>query len=202
MLVSANRLIGTSILSMQSASSVGNIAAPIVDPSSFKILAFYLSGPLINNSNNILDVKSIREYSRLGCVIDSINELVEKSDVVKISEIIDLNFNPIGLKVETKKGSKLGRVVDFTVTSEDFIIQQIIVKRPLVKSFTDPELTIPRREIVEVTDYKIIVKDEEKTIKKRAAHEDFIPNFVNPFRESGQDLSPTRTKSPAEQDIE
>jgi sporulation protein YlmC with PRC-barrel domain len=202
MLVSANRLIGTPILSMQSANSIGTIAAPIVDPDSFKIVAFYLDGPLIDRSANILDVKSIREYSRYGCVVDSIEELIGKDDVVKISKIIDLNFDLINLKVETKKGSKLGRISDFTVTSEDFMIQQIIVKRPLMKSFSDPELTIPRKEIVEVNDYKVIVKDEEKVIKKKAAHEDFIPNFVNPFRTQEQDLSPVRTKTPADQDTE
>ena len=47
----------------------------------------------------------------------------------------------------------------------------------------DPELIIPRKEIVEVNDYKIIVKDEEEKIRKKAVKEDFIPNFVNPFRE-------------------
>ena len=202
MLVSANRLIGTPILSMQSANSIGTIAAPIVDPDSFKIVAFYLDGPLIDRSANILDVKSIREYSRYGCVVDSIEELIGKDDVVKISKIIDLNFDLINLKVETKKGSKLGHVSDFTITSEDFMIQQIIVRRPLLKSFSDPELTIPRKEIVEVNDYKVIVKDEEKVIKKKAAHEDFIPNFVNPFRTQEQDLSPVRTKTPADQDTE
>ena len=71
-----------------------------------------------------------------------------------------------------------------------------------LKSFSDPELTIPRKEIVEVNDYKVIVKDEEKVIKKKAAHEDFIPNFVNPFRTQEQDLSPVRTKTPADQDTE
>lgn len=202
MLVSANRLIGTPILSMQSANSIGTISAPIVDPDSFKIVAFYLDGPLIDRSANILDVKSIREYSRYGCVVDSIEELIGKDDVVKISKIIDLNFDLINLKVETKKGSKLGHVSDFTITSEDFMIQQIIVRRPLLKSFSDPELTIPRKEIVEVNDYKVIVKDEEKVIKKKAAHEDFIPNFVNPFRTQEQDLSPARTKTPADQDTE
>ena len=202
MLVSANRLIGTPILSMQSANSIGTISAPIVDPDSFKIVAFYLDGPLIDRSANILDVKSIRECSRYGCVVDSIEELIGKDDVVKISKIIDLNFDLINLKVETKKGSKLGHVSDFTITSEDFMIQQIIVRRPLLKSFSDSELTIPRKEIVEVNDYKVIVKDEEKVIKKKAAHEDFIPNFVNPFRTQEQDLSPVRTKTPADQDTE
>ena len=202
MLVSANRLIGTPILSMQSASSIGAIAAPIVDPDTFKIIAFYLDSPLAGKDSNILDTKSIREYSRYGCVIDSIEELIGKDDVVKIGKVIGLNFNLIGLKVETKKGSHLGKIIDYTVTSDNFSIQQIIVKRPLIKSFSDPELTIPRKEIVEVTDYKVIVKDEEKVIKKKAAHEDFIPNFVNPFRTQGQDLAPTRTKTPAEQDTE
>ena len=135
-------------------------------------------------------------------MVDSIEELIGKDDVVKISKIIDLNFDLINLKVETKKGSKLGHVSDFTITSEDFMIQQIIVRRPLLKSFSDSELTIPRKEIVEVNDYKVIVKDEEKVIKKKAAHEDFIPNFVNPFRTQEQDLSPVRTKTPADQDTE
>lgn len=202
MLVSATRLIGTKILSMQSAGPIGEISSPIVDPNTFKIIAFYLTGGIIGRDANILDVKSIREYSRYGCVVDSIEEVVSKDDVIKISQVIDLNFELTGLKVETKKGSNLGKVLDYTVTSEDFTIQQIIVKRPLIKSFSDPELTIPRKEIVEVTDYKVIVKDEEKVIKKKAAHEDFIPNFVNPFRESQQDFVPARTKNPADKDIE
>ena len=97
---------------------------------------------------------------------------------------MELNFNVVGLKVETKKGSKLGKVTDFTVTSDNFSVQQIIVKRPAIKSFLDPELIIPRAEIVEITDYKIIVRDEEKVIKERALKEDFVPNFVNPFRKT------------------
>lgn len=194
MLVSNSHLIGTPVLSMQSAGPIGTVSAPIVDPDNLKIIAFYLTGPFIKGNTNIIDVKSIREYSKYGMVIDSIEELIEKDDVVKIGKIIDLNFGLIDLKVITKKGSKLGKISDFTVTDNDFMIQQLIVKRPLVKAFIDPELTIPRKEIVEVTDYQIVVKDEEKTIKKKAASEDFIPNFVNPFRKTEQDFAPAKTK--------
>ena len=199
MLVYASKLIGAPILSMQSAGPIGAIADSIVDPNSLKILAFYISGPLVKNTN-ILDTKSIREYSKYGCVVDSIEDLAEKDDIIKVSKIIDLNFSLIGLKVETKKGTKLGKVIDFTITPDDFSVQQIVVKRPLVKSFLDPELIIPRAEIVEITDYKIIVKDEEKVIKARAEKEDFIPNFVNPFRKTEQDLAPADTKIPADTD--
>ena len=202
MLVYASRLTGTPVLSMQSASRIGQIYSPIVDPDTLTIVAFYLIGHQISRDTNILDTKSIREYSRYGMVIDSIDELVSKTDVVKISKIIDLNFSLPGLKVETKKGSKLGRIADYTISSEDYILQQIIVKRPLFKSFLDSELIIPRKEIIEVTNEKIIVKDEEKVIRERAANEDFIPNFVNPFRKTESVRSPAHTKTLADKDTE
>ena len=188
MLVYNSRLIGTPILSIQASSPIGHIDTIIVDPDNLKIVAFGLSGPAISRgSSSLLDIKSIREYSDLGMIIDSTDELIADDDVVKISKILALNFDLIDLKVETKKGSKLGKVSAFTVDSDDFTVKQIIVKRPPLKAFIDPELTISCREIVEITDYKIIVKDEEKVLKRRAEKEDFIPNFVNPFR--GQNLA-------------
>ncbi len=192
MLVTSTKLISTPILSLQTGSPIGIVSEAIIDPDKLKIIAFKLTNHVKNN--NILDVRSIREYSDLGMIVDSDEELVGADDVVKISKILALNFNLIGLKVETKKGSKLGKVSDYTVTPDDFVIQQIIVKRPIIKAFIDPELTIHRREITEVTDYKIIVKDEEKTIKARAEKEDFVPNFVNPFREKQPGYSSSDTE--------
>lgn len=198
MLVYNSKLINTPVLSVQTSAPVGYISELIVDPNTLKTLAFRLSGPLISGPECILDVASVREYSTLGMVIDDIDELIAPDDVISISKVLKLNFSLIDLKVETKKHTKLGKVLDFTLTSEDFVVKQIVVKRPLIKSFTDSELVIPRSEIVEITDYKIIVKDEEKTIKARSMKEDFIPNFVNPFREPG--FAPARTKTPDGQD--
>ena len=201
MLIAASRLIGTPVLSMQATAQIAAVDSVIVDPNSLKIIAFALGGGVVGKSPAyILDSKSIREYSRYGIVIDTIEELVEPSDVIKISEVLKLNFNLVGLKVETKKGSQLGKVSDFTVTDDNFTVQQIIVKRPLIKSLVDPELTIPRKEIIEINDYKVIIKDEEKVIKEKAEKEDFIPNFVNPFRKSEQDLSPADNQNPADID--
>ena len=160
MLVMNSRLIGAPILSVQAGGPIGRIVDAIVDPDNLSIIAFHVDGPPINKQQNILDVRSVREYSSYGFVIDDIDELVFPDDIIRINNILKLNFNLLSLKVETKKGSKLGKVQDFTLTSEDFIIQQIIVKRPMIKSLNDPELTIPRSEIVEITYYKIIVKEE------------------------------------------
>ena len=193
MLVYNSNLIGTPILSVQAGGPIGQIANPIVNPDNLQVIAFKLTGPVIDPAVSILATHSIREYSNLGMVIDSVDELVSPSDIVKIEQVLQLNFDLLTLKVETKKGSKLGHLVDFTINSDDFLVQQIIVRRPIMKRLMDPELTISRKEIVEVTDYKIIVKDEEKTIKSRAENEDFVPNFVNPFRKTEPGYAPTDT---------
>ena len=197
MLVYNSRLIGTPVLSVQAGAPIGYVVGTIIDPSGLKTLAFHLDGPLIHKTPaHFLDVSSIREYSEHGFVIDDVEELVTPDEVIHLSEVLKLNFDLLTLKVETKKHTKLGKIIDFTLTSEDFLVQQLVVKRPLVKSFVDPELIIPRNEIIEVTDYKIIVRDEEKTIKEKSRNAEFIPNFVNPFRKTEPGFASADTDKP------
>ena len=200
MLIYNSKLINLPILSVQDSGKIGTISNTIIDPDSLKIIAFRVHGAISSDGGNILDINSVREYSNFGLVIDSTDELVRDDDIVKISQVLSLNFSLIGLKVETKKGSKLGKVLDFTVSEDNFSVAQIIVKRPAIKSLLDSELVVPRAEIVEITDYKIIVRDEEKVIKERALKEDFVPNFVNPFRKTEQAPAPDHIETPAARD--
>lgn len=162
------------------------VKSGIIDPEKLKIMAFELEGPIIKNDpeiGDILEAEDVREFADIGMIVDSADVFVNKGDVAKIDKLLSLRFSLFGLKVKTKKGSKLGKILDFVVDTDNFVVHQLVVKRPAVKALLDPELIIPRREIVEVNDYEIIVKDEEKKIKeKAAAPEDFVPNFVNPFR--------------------
>ena len=194
MLVYDYRLIGTPVLSVRDGGTIGSISDLIIDPDNLKVIALHLNGPGIPIAANFLDTTSVREYSSLGIVIDSTDELFSAEEVIKVADVLKLNFHLINLKVETKKGTKLGQITSYTIDSDSFIIQQIIVKRPLIKRLADPELTISRKEIVEVTDHKIIIKDEEKVLKERAEKEDFIPNFVNPFRTHEPGFASSETK--------
>lgn len=184
MLVAGSRLENVPILSVQAGGVVAETGKAIIDPENLKIIGFFVKGGVVGREEKVLSVSSIREYSRAGMVVDSADEFMGREEIVKIAKVLELNFSLVGLKVETKKGSQLGKIADFTVASEDFLVQQIIVRRPALKALIDPELTISRKEIVEVTDDKIVVKDEEQVLKKKAETEDFIPNFVNPFRKS------------------
>ena len=186
MLVSASRLIGFPVLSLHVGGPIAWTESEIVDPEKLKIVAFFVDGPAIQNdpeAGHIMESRDVREFSNMGMIVDSVETFVNEGEVIKLDKILRLNFSLIGLKVETKKGTKLGKIADYIVDTDTFTVLQLIVKRPVVKALIDPELTISRKEIVEVNDYKIIVKDEEEKIRKRATKEDFVPNFVNPFRE-------------------
>lgn len=186
MIIDSIKLLNYPVLSIHVGGMIAKTTSLIIDPNDLKIVGFQLTGPEVGGDNGtILQVKDIREFSNIGMVVDSIDEFVSPGDVIKLDEILNLNFELIGKKVESKKGSKIGKVSGFSVNTEDFMIQQFVVQRPVMKSFLDPELLIGRSEIEKVTDEKVIVKDEEEKIRKRALKEDFVPNFVNPFRAGG-----------------
>lgn len=186
MLINNSRLIGCPILSLHIGGRIANVVETVVDPNTLKIVACRVDGPLVGREiGEILPMASVREFSRLGMIVDSGDEFVEANDVVRIKNLLELNFSLLGLKAETRKGHKLGKVSDFTVEPESWQIQQLVVQRPMMQSFLDPELTIARSQISEINDYKVIVKDstEKAKTKVKAPTEKFSPNFINPFRE-------------------
>lgn len=201
MLTSYSQIIGTPVLSVHVGTQIAVVTACIIDPDNLKIIAFIVAGPSVDaDTGDVLDVKSIREYSNLGFVVDSVDALSKRDDIIKVKKIIELDFVLVGLKVETKKGSKLGKITDLIITSNDFIVKQLIVKRPALKSFLDPELTIHRNQIVEVNDYKVIVKDETTKDKESTPAMATPGEFVNPFR--GSDFSQSDSQSLGASDTE
>ena len=203
MLINGSKLSNSKVLSLHVGGAIATVKRVVIDPNNLKIIAFEVGGPLIRGEvGNILDVTDIREVANIGMIIDSTDDLMEQEDVIRINDIMKLNFNLVGLKVKTKKGEKLGKVEDYVLDTETFTIHQLIVHRPAAKALLDPELTIPRSEIVEINDYEVIVKDEKKTAKKKATapKKDFVPNFVNPFREPT--FSTMRSRNPGERDTE
>lgn len=182
MLIEGSKLLNYPILSLHTASEIGRVKALIVDPNYLKIVAFEVTVPGFRQ-RLFLETQSIREFSKVGMIIDSNEEFVEQEDIIKLNEIIGLGFVLDNMRVVSKKKNMLGRVEDFTVNTEDFQVMQLIVKRPIYKSLIDPELVIGRSEIQEINDVQIILKSEESTITKRAGARDFVPNFVNPFKD-------------------
>lgn len=182
MLIEGSKLLKYPILSLHTASRIAEVKGLVIDPNFLKVVAFEISA-VSSKQRLFLEASSVREFSKMGMIVDSDEEFVEKDDVIKLKETIELGFSLDNMKVVSKKKAILGRIEDFIINTEDFQIMQLIVKRPIYKALIDPELVIGRSDIHEINDSEIIVKSEEGTIMKKSGTLDFVPNFVNPFKD-------------------
>lgn len=178
------------VLSLHVGGMIASTNEAVIDPEDLRVIAYTLEGPIIKNDpevGDILDINDVREVSNTGLIVDSADRFVTREDVIRFDKVMDLNFNLVGLKVVTQNGKKIGKIIDYTLDSSTFMIYQLIVQRPFMSSLIDPELTINRSQIVEIDDYKVTIKHDKAQVKvpkakKKAAEEEFVPNFTNPFR--------------------
>lgn len=179
MLLAAERLLHAPVMSLQTGGRLARTKGALIDPRNLMIVAYELEGPSLDQNPSFLLVSDIRELSNIGFIVDSSDEFVALDDVLKVKEVAEFQFELIDKPVEDENKHKLGKVATYAVEPGSFMIKQLTVKRPLIKSFTDTELLIDRTQILEVTDTKIIIKHDERqpTPVKQAAK-----TFTNPFR--------------------
>ena len=182
MILLGSTLINAPVIGLQTGAELARTKAPIIDPASLTILAYELEGPLLAEHPSLLRLADVRELSSMGLIVDSSDEFVLPEDVIKLGEIYKLNFALVGMNVTDEKRSKLGKVVDYTLDTGGFIVQQLTVRRPLLQSLNDTELLIHRSQIIEINDSAIVVHSEAKAPEPEL-HE-VVGSYVNPFRKS------------------
>lgn len=178
MLLLRDRLLDVPIMSLQTGTRVGAAMAHIIDPRRLTIVAFYCEGPLIDYSPAILHVSDIREFSSIGFIVDSADNVMPQDDLVRLKEILEFKFELIGKQVVESGGRKLGKVANYTVDSESFFIVKLHVQPGLLRSFAQTELIIDRTQIVEINDKHIVVRRATIEDEQRAT----MPVIDNPFR--------------------
>lgn len=187
MLILGSRIANTAIMSLQTGTRIGQAVRPIIDPANLKIFAYEIDGPLLDEHPSFLLTTDVREMSPVGMIVDSSQELVGLFDIIKLKELNDIRFALVGMSVVDDMHHKLGKVEDYTMETGDFVIQQLSVKRGIIRGITDTGLLIHRSQIVEINDQAIIVKSATK--EKRVTSRPVILDYVNPFRE-GQTAQP------------
>jgi uncharacterized protein YrrD len=182
MLLLGSQLIGTPVLGLQTGARLAEVSEPLIDPSNLKIVAYTLSGPLLSEHPSLLMTADIRELSSIGMIVDSSDEFIGLHDVVKIEELYKLGFKLIGMSIIDELKHKLGKVEDYSVESESFVIEQLNVKRGVIQALTETSLLVHRSQIVEINDKHIIVHTTAKKLEPVVKAE--RRNYVNPFRNS------------------
>lgn len=182
MILLGSALLKFPVMSLQTGGQVGLTQQPLIDPANLSIVAYTIDSPLIKQFSAILRLADVRELSDLGFIVDSIDELISPDDVIKIKSLFELNFHLIAMPVLNEKGSRLGKIVDYTLDTNSFVIQQLTVRRPLFRRLNDTELVIHRSQIIEINDNAIIVHSHAKAPEPE--RNQVVSSYINPFRQS------------------
>lgn len=189
MLILGSRLAETPVMSLQTGARLAHTTQPIIDPANLYIIAYEVTGPLLTQHPSFLRTADIREFGKLGMIIDSSDELVGLDDVLKIEKLYTMGFTLTGMPVIDEHKHKLGKVSDYTIDTTQFVVQQLNVSRGFLKGLTDTGLLIHRSQIVEINDKAIVVKSTAKK-SVEPVMEAIRGEFVNPFRKPAQAPQP------------
>lgn len=184
MLITGSRLLNAPVMGLQTGSELARTRHAIINPKTLEIAAYELEGPLLNDHPSLLRIADVREFSDIGLIVDSSDEFVGLDDIIKLHEIYDLHFSPIGMPVVDEKHHKLGKVESYTIETGALLIQQLIVKRPLLKSLNDAQLLVHRSQITEISDTEIVVHSQAEI--PEPALDAIRHGYTNPFRKSQQ----------------
>lgn len=182
MILIGSTLLHMPVMGLQTGSELAKLGRPIIDPGNLSIVAYELDGAMLESHPTLVRIADVRELSDVGMIVDSSDEFVAPGDVIKLHEIYKLKFNLVGMTIADEKRQRLGKVTDFTLETNGFFVQQLTVKRPFLKSFTDTELLIHRSQIIEINNDAIVVHSEAKAPEPE--RNQAAASYVNPFRKS------------------
>lgn len=196
MLILGSRLIEAPVMSLQTGTRLGQTTKPVIDPGTLRIIAYEVTGPLLTQNPSFLRTADIREYGRLGMIIDSNDELIGLEDVLEVEKYYKLGFPLVGMQVVDDMKRRVGKVDDYTLETGGYVIQQLNIAKGFFRGFNDTGSLIHRSQIVEINDKAIVVKS---AINKSVSPvmENMRNEFVNPFRKPNQMPQPDQdTTSP------
>ncbi|PID33491.1 hypothetical protein CR969_00420 [Candidatus Saccharibacteria bacterium] len=193
MLFNSEKFLNSPVMSLQTGSELARTSKAIIDPRDLTIVAYELEGRMLDRSPSLLMIRDIREIGPLGMIIDSTDELVAPGDVINLKKVYEYQFKLLDKPVIDEDKRKVGKVIGYTLESSSFVIQQLQIKRPLLKSFGDTELLVHRSQIVKITDEEIIIKSASVHHKVEQTEPKPIASYDNPFRKQPQPESADRS---------
>jgi len=154
------------ILSLRTGTPIGTTLSAIINPNNLKIEGFFCQ----ENSTRkqlILLAQDIREILSQGVVVNDLDALTDPEELIRLKDILKVNFQLIGKIVVTEK-ERLGKVSDYAVDIDSMFIQKLYVAQSVFKNFRGGNIGVERSQILEITDRRIVINDLSQKVPIRA----------------------------------
>jgi uncharacterized protein YrrD len=162
MLQLSEALINRPVMSLRTGQQVATTTSPIINPNNLKIEGFYCTDRF-EKGTLVLLYQDIRDIIAQGFVVDDHDVLTAPEELIRLKDIMNINFTLIGKPVVTTAKESIGKVSDFATELETMYVQKIYVSRSLIRNLAGGNLGIDRNQINEITDKKIIINELLKT---------------------------------------
>jgi sporulation protein YlmC with PRC-barrel domain len=146
------------ILSLRTGTPIAQITRPLINPNNLKIEGFYCEDRF-DKTELVLLCLDIRDMIPQGFVVNDHDVLVEADELVRLQDIIKLNYEIIGKPVETVDKEKVGKISDYATEVNSMYIQKLYVSQSLLKSFMGGSLSVDRTQVNEITPKRIIINE-------------------------------------------
>ena len=155
-------LLNKNIMSLRTGQPIASLTAAIFNPNNLKIEGFYCQDRY-DKSELVLLYQDIREVLPMGYVVNDHEVLVDPTELVRLKEVLEINYELIGKPVQTIGKHKVGKVSDYATETETMYVQKLYVSQSIFKSLTGGSLSIDRTQINEITPKRIIINELTKT---------------------------------------
>ena len=121
------------------------------------------------DSNLYLQTQDIHEFNGENIVVQNSESLADLEELVRLKEIVDINYKLVGKVVKTNTKKRVGVVSDVAFNDKSFMFDKLYVRPPVTKLLSMNDLIIGRNQVVEVSDKAIIVRDSDLRSSKKVA---------------------------------
>jgi len=140
----------------------------IINPNNLKVEGFYCQDSAERHKQLVLLYQDIRDVIPQGVVVNDHDALTEPEELVRLKEVMRIDYELLGKLVITTDKQKIGKVNDYAVETTSMYIQKLYVSQSMFKSFTGGNLGIDRTQIVEVDDKKVTINELRQKVPARA----------------------------------
>ena len=159
MLQLSGSLLNQPVMSLRTGGQVAVTTGAIINPNNLKIEGFYCQDMVNKKKRLVLVYQDIRDIIPKGLVVNDYEVLVEPEELVRLKDLMAINFELVGKPVVTVSKERLGKVNDYAAETATMFVQKLYVGQSLLKSLTTGSLSVDRSQIVEITNRKIVIQD-------------------------------------------
>ncbi len=160
MLQLSNKLIDIPVMSLRTGGRIATASQPIINPNNLRLEGWYCVD-MFSKETLVLLAQDVRDFVRQGIAVDDFEVLSQPEELIRLKEVLELEFNLIGLPAVTNHKRRLGKVGDYALETSSMLIQKLYITRPVYRSLSDGQLSIDRSQIIEITDRRVVVRDAD-----------------------------------------